>query len=63
MVEGKIKFFNETKGFGFITCDEGEIFVHVTKIKDDVVPKTDDDVSFDIIETDRGKQADNVQIQ
>jgi len=63
MVEGKIKFYNEKKGFGFITCDEGDIFLHVTKLKDKVVPKENDKVTFDIIETDRGQQATNVQFQ
>lgn len=36
MTEGTVKFFNETKGFGFITPDEGDsdAFVHMTAVRD-----------------------------
>lgn len=62
MQEGKVKFFNETKGFGFITPNEGreDIFVHSSGLVDRI--QENDKVQF---ETERGKKginAINVQV-
>ena len=63
MVEGKVKFFNEQKGFGFITAEEGDVFLHISKINGDIIPKEGDTVVFDIIQGDRGLQAHNVDVK
>jgi len=63
MVEGKVKFFNAQKGFGFITADEGDVFLHISKITGDVIPKENDTVDFDIVQGDRGLQAHNVTVR
>ena len=64
MAEGRIKWYSEKKGYGFIETDnEDDIFVHSTGIKDHgffVLQKLDR-VSFEIKETARGKQAVNVR--
>lgn len=56
---GKVKFYNEKKGFGFITgTDDVDYFVHVTQLpKDQDVPKPGEEVSFDIKDTPKGQQA------
>jgi len=61
MSKGKVKFFNERKGFGFIVDDETQedIFVHVSGLVDRV--RENDQVSFDITEDKRGKKAINVK--
>jgi CspA family cold shock protein len=60
MKQGKIKFFNTTKGFGFIVDTEGkEIFVHNSGLKDDV--REGDEVTFDVEQGKRGLNAVNVQ--
>jgi len=61
MSTGKVKFFNERKGFGFIVDDETQedIFVHVSGLVDRV--RENDQVSFDITEDKRGKKAINVK--
>jgi CspA family cold shock protein len=57
---GKVKFFNEAKGFGFIKEDGTgkEYFVHATGFLDQV--KSDEAVTFDIEEGQRGPKAINV---
>lgn len=61
MSTGKVKFFNERKGFGFIIEDETneDIFVHVSGLIDRI--KENDQVSFDVTEDKRGKKAINVK--
>ena len=61
MSTGKVKFFNERKGFGFIIEDETneDIFVHVSGLIDRI--RENDQVSFDVTEDNRGKKAINVK--
>ncbi len=62
---GKVKFFNAEKGYGFITTEEGkDIFVHFSAILIDGFKTLDEgqNVTFDVVEGDRGQQASNVEI-
>lgn len=61
MSTGTVKFFNETKGFGFIkeTSSGKEYFVHVTGLSDKI--KENDEVTFDIQEGQKGLNAVNVK--
>ncbi len=61
MKTGKVKFFNVTKGFGFIKTDDSneEVFVHATGLIDEI--KDEDKVSFEISEGKKGKNAVNVR--
>lgn len=62
MHKGKVKFFNATKGFGFIV-EEGvnkEHFVHVTGIVDEI--REGDEVEFDLKEGKKGLNAVNVRV-
>ncbi len=61
MSKGTVKFFNETKGFGFIVDDETskEYFVHVTGLVDK--DKENDQVEFELEEGRRGLNAINVK--
>ncbi|AFK01958.1 cold-shock DNA-binding domain protein [Emticicia oligotrophica DSM 17448] len=62
MSTGTVKFFNETKGFGFIKVSGSnqEIFVHVSELKDQI--RQDDEVVFNIQEGKRGLNAVNVKL-
>jgi|UniRef100_UPI004049604F CspA family cold shock protein len=61
MNKGIVKFFNETKGFGFIKEEESnkEYFVHVSGLVDQV--KENDEVSFELEEGRKGLMAINVK--
>jgi CspA family cold shock protein len=62
MQQGTVKFFNETKGFGFITPNDGssEIFVHSTGLIDNI--RENDVVSFDVEQGRKGPNAVNVKV-
>ncbi len=62
MQTGKVKFFNESKGFGFILDDNTgeEIFVHVTGLNG-VSIRENDQVSFNVTEGKKGLNAIDVQ--
>ncbi len=62
MINGKVKFFDETKGFGFIKDNDStkEYFVHSTGLIDKITDN--DEVSFDLEEGRRGVNAVNVKL-
>lgn len=60
MQEGTVKFFNESKGFGFITNGKEDIFVHISGLQDDI--RQDDKVTFDIENGKKGLNAVNVRV-
>jgi CspA family cold shock protein len=61
METGTVKFFNESKGFGFITQEDGqEIFVHVSGLKQDI--RQNDKVEFEVEEGKKGLSAVNVKL-
>ncbi|MFZ0444984.1 MAG: cold-shock protein CspD [Bacillus sp. (in: firmicutes)] len=63
MQNGKVKWFNNEKGFGFIEVEGGDdVFVHFTAIEGDGFKSLEEgqEVSFEIIEGNRGPQASNV---
>ena len=61
MQTGIVKFFNETKGFGFIKEENSgtEYFVHVTGLVDKI--RQDDNVSFEVKDGKKGANAINVR--
>jgi cold shock protein len=62
-MEGTVKFFNETKGFGFIKpSDSGEdIFVHSSGLIDEI--RENDQVEFDVEQGKKGMNAVNVKVK
>ena len=62
-MQGKVKFFNEAKGFGFIIENdtEKEHFVHISGINENTLNE-DDEVSFELVEGKKGLNAVNVSL-
>ncbi len=64
MNQGKVKWFNAEKGYGFIEIEEGnDVFVHYTAINGEGFKTLEEGqaVSFEIVEGNRGPQAANVE--
>lgn len=61
MATGKVKFFREEKGFGFITPQGGgkDVFVHVSGCEDEI--RENDEVEFNVEEGKKGPNAVNVR--
>jgi len=62
MKKGTVKFFNNSKGFGFIKPDDGgdDIFVHQSGLVDEI--REDDEVEFEVEQGKKGLNAVSVQI-
>jgi len=63
MTKGKVKWFNENKGYGFIERDDGpDVFVHFTAIQGEGFRSLAEGevVEFEVVEGDKGAQAANV---
>jgi CspA family cold shock protein len=62
MQEGTVKFFNDTKGFGFISPADGgkDIFVHATGLQDEI--RENDRVTYEVQNGQKGLNAVNVRV-
>jgi len=64
MENGSVKFYNEDKGFGFITPDGGgkDLYVHSTAVQNGPI-KEGDKVEFEIGQGEKGPRAENVSLK
>jgi CspA family cold shock protein len=63
MIKGTVKWFNEPKGYGFITREDGgDVFAHYSAIAGDGFKSLSegDTVSFDVVDGDKGPKATNI---
>jgi len=58
---GTVKFFNDKKGFGFITSDDGDVFVHASNIVGDAILSEGQSVEFEVRPGRKGPEATNVK--
>ena len=66
MLKGTVKWFNQEKGFGFITGEDGkDIFAHFSQIQKDGFKtlNENEEVTYDVIEGQKGPQAANIKVK
>ena len=60
-MKGKVKFFNSSKGFGFIAGEDGkEYFVHLSAVMPGTTLKDNEEVTFEVEQGDKGPKAAKV---
>ena len=61
-LNGKVKFFSESKGFGFLVENQtgNEVFVHATGLLDEI--RENDQVEYEVVDGRKGKNAVNVKV-
>ena len=65
-MKGTVKWFNQEKGFGFITGEDGkDIFAHFSQIQKDGFKtlNENEEVTYDVIESQKGPQAANIKVK
>ena len=63
MENGKVKFYNKEKKFGFITGDDGkDYFFHASGISSDIYLRDGDKVEFKVVDGDRGPKAGEISL-
>ena len=61
MPQGHVKWFDKKKGYGFISHDESDIFIHYSEVVDQkYIPENNDLVSFDLVPGEKGLKAKNI---
>ncbi len=62
-MKGTVKFYNRKKRFGFIAGEDGnEYFFHESGIEQGNFVKDEDEVSFEVVDGDKGPKAENVKL-
>lgn len=60
MPEGNVRWFNKKKGYGFVLYDDKDIFLHYSNLEEKFIPETNDLISFEIVDGEKGLKAEKI---
>ena len=60
MPQGNVRWFDKKKGYGFVSHQGHDIFIHHTEMNKHYVPETNDLISFDVVTGEKGFKAQNI---
>ncbi len=60
MPEGNVRWFDKKKGYGFVDHQGHDIFIHHTEMVEHFVPETNDLITFDLVDGEKGFKAQNI---
>ena len=60
MPQGNVRWFDKKKGYGFVQYEDQDIFIHYSALAEEFIPETNDLISFDIIDGEKGQKAQNI---
>ncbi len=60
MPQGNVRWFNKKKGYGFVLYEDKDIFLHYSNLEEKFIPETNDLISFDIVDGEKGLKAEKI---
>ncbi len=60
MPQGNVRWFNKKKGYGFVLFEDKDIFLHYSNLVEKFIPETNDLISFDIVDGEKGLKAEKI---
>jgi len=60
MPQGNVRWFNKKKGYGFVLFEDKDIFLHYSNLLEKFIPETNDLISFDIVDGEKGLKAEKI---
>ena len=60
MPQGNVRWFNKKKGYGFVLFEDKDIFLHYSNLLEKFISETNDLISFDIVDGEKGLKAEKI---
>ncbi len=60
MPRGKVRWYDKKKGYGFVDYEGKDIFIHYSAFIEEFIPESDEYISFEIIDGEKGKKAQKI---
>jgi CspA family cold shock protein len=60
MPQGNVRWYDKKRGYGFVDHEGNDIFIHYSEMMEKYTPETNDLITFDIIDGEKGRKAQNI---